>query len=327
MAHRRMKSAFSAASTDELRDRIDTTLRARVLDFPRQQLEGPIHAHKLSLPRSEFWYCAYGVPLTLQFPEADYYRLQVPQGGRGETRVGCRTSSVGNDRSCVSASDATISFGENFSQLVWRIPTDLLVRKLSLLIDRPLGARLEFDLDYDLSSPTALPLAGMLNAALDVAALGDRPGAKMQMTEIEEAMATALLCSARHNYRAIMDDPVSGAAPWQVARVENYIEANWNKPLQIEELVAETGASARSIFRTFKHYRGYSPMDFLKRRRLEHAMLLLGDPACEKSVTDIAFDCGFNDLSRFSRDFLAAFGVKPSAVRRRARGRISAAED
>lgn len=54
----------------------------------------------------------------------------------------------------------------------------------------------------------------------------------------------------------------------------------------------------------------------LKRLRLERARSLLADPLnAALRVTDIAFDCGFSDISHFNRQFRARFGESPTSVR------------
>jgi AraC family transcriptional regulator len=51
---------------------------------------------------------------------------------------------------------------------------------------------------------------------------------------------------------------------------------------------------------------------------LRRAARLLADPA--RSVTDVAFDVGFSDLSNFVRTFRRAAGVSPRAFRKAASG-------
>lgn len=53
------------------------------------------------------------------------------------------------------------------------------------------------------------------------------------------------------------------------------------------------------------------------RSRLRHAARLLADDA--RSITDIAFDVGFGDLSNFVRTFHRAAGVSPGGFRQAAR--------
>jgi AraC family transcriptional regulator len=63
---------------------------------------------------------------------------------------------------------------------------------------------------------------------------------------------------------------------------------------------------------------GVTPHQYLVRSRLRRAAGLLADPA--RSVTDIALDVGFDDLSNFVRSFRRAAGVSPGAFRRASRG-------
>ncbi len=105
-------------------------------------------------------------------------------------------------------------------------------------------------------------------------------------------------------------------APWQVRRVEDYIAAHLDGPFTVEEAVAITGFSARTLYRAFRKYRGYSPGEFSKQRRLLKARDLLRAAPPFRSVTEVAEECGFFDLSHFSRDFSKQFGEWPSAAKR-----------
>ena len=55
-------------------------------------------------------------------------------------------------------------------------------------------------------------------------------------------------------------------------------------------------------------------MAFARQRRLEQARRLLDDREQLRTVTAVAFICGFNDVGHFSRQFSKAFGQSPSAV-------------
>jgi len=84
------------------------------------------------------------------------------------------------------------------------------------------------------------------------------------------------------------------AGPWQVKRVEEYIEANLDAPFNIEQIAELTGISTRSIYRAFKRSRGYSPMQFARQRRLQQARRMPEGAGQVESVTSVAFRCGFN---------------------------------
>jgi transcriptional regulator GlxA family with amidase domain len=110
-------------------------------------------------------------------------------------------------------------------------------------------------------------------------------------------------------------------APWQVRLVEEYIAANWNRPITVETLAAAAGASARSIFKAFRDSRDCSPMAFVKSIRLQHARRMLLEPDSATTVVSTAFACGFLNPGHFARDYRLAFGELPSATLGAARHR------
>jgi AraC family transcriptional regulator len=72
------------------------------------------------------------------------------------------------------------------------------------------------------------------------------------------------------------------------------------------------------FLRLFTNVLGVSPHQYLVRSRLRRAARLL--VGREKTVTEVALDVGFADLSNFVRTFRRAAGVSPGAFRQMARG-------
>jgi transcriptional regulator GlxA family with amidase domain len=159
----------------------------------------------------------------------------------------------------------------------------------------------------------------VLASLLEITHAGPAASARLLRSELESALLVALLCAARHNYRDVLERDFPAAAPRQVHRAESFIEANWDKPITVDNIVEASGASARSVFRAFRQSRGYTPLQFAKQIRLQHAKRLLQDCDSTKKVTEVALTCGFSDLSRFSKDFSRAFGVAPSTLLQRKR--------
>jgi transcriptional regulator GlxA family with amidase domain len=56
-----------------------------------------------------------------------------------------------------------------------------------------------------------------------------------------------------------------------------------------------------------------SPANYIKTKRLERAAELL--LASNERITDIAFDCGFNDVANFTKSFHGKYGVTPTSYR------------
>jgi AraC-like DNA-binding protein len=97
-----------------------------------------------------------------------------------------------------------------------------------------------------------------------------------------------------------------------------WIDDNSDQPLDLETVAKAAGASSFHFLRLFSNVLGVTPHQYLVRARLRHAAQLLADNT--RSITDIAFDIGFGDLSNFVRTFHRAAGVSPRRFREAARG-------
>jgi AraC-like DNA-binding protein len=316
--------SFRAGTTDGLAESVERVLRARIVKLGEPREPVAAAANRIALSSGELWYCAYGLPILLRFPEGDDLRIQFRRAGAGTTRVGRDLIAVTADRSCIASDQAEVDFGGEFQQVAWRLPKRAVKRKLAALTGQPVTRPIEFDRRLDMTSPQAAALRHILEALLHAIDSGSPHAGKLVIPELENALVTALLGAARHNFRDLLERPAGGAAPWQVSRAESFIEANWDRALTLEDIVSATGCSARSIFRAFRASRGYSPFQFIRQLRLQHARRLLdcGEPSL--NVSDVAVACGFENLSRFSKDFSRTFGETPSAVLNRSRSTRSA---
>jgi AraC-like DNA-binding protein len=131
---------------------------------------------------------------------------------------------------------------------------------------------------------------------------------------LQTAPMSTPMSAAGYDNNFMSEHRQAAGVPWQVRRTEKFIEANWDQPLNMEAIAAAVGASVRGIFRAFQQSRGYSPKAFAKQVRLRHARRMLESADARISVTDVAFACGFGDLSRFSKDNRQTFGELPSRV-------------
>jgi AraC-like DNA-binding protein len=91
------------------------------------------------------------------------------------------------------------------------------------------------------------------------------------------------------------------------------METNFRYNLSMKAFAELCHRSLSSFKRDFQRRYGVSPGKWLLDRRLEHSASLLRTTGM--SVTEIMFECGFEDLSHFSRAFKERFGQPPSAFR------------
>jgi AraC family transcriptional regulator len=95
-----------------------------------------------------------------------------------------------------------------------------------------------------------------------------------------------------------------------------WIDAQAHEPIDLEDAAGEAGLSAFHFLRLFAAVLGVTPHQYLVRARLRRAARLLADDA--RSITDIAYDVGFGDLSNFVRTFRRAAGLSPRRFRQAA---------
>ena len=97
-----------------------------------------------------------------------------------------------------------------------------------------------------------------------------------------------------------------------------WIDANAHEPIDLESAAREFGLSSFHFLRLFTRVLGVTPHQYLIRSRLRRAARLLADDA--RSITEIALDVGFADLSNFVRTFHRAAACSPRSFRQAARG-------
>ncbi len=91
------------------------------------------------------------------------------------------------------------------------------------------------------------------------------------------------------------------------------IEANLFSQVTIEQLAEQSNLSISSFKREFTKLYNDTPAHYIRNKKLEKAaeLLLLSD----ERVTDIAWECGFNDLATFTKNFSDKYHITPSGYR------------
>ncbi len=99
----------------------------------------------------------------------------------------------------------------------------------------------------------------------------------------------------------------------QLMQVLDYIDAHLDRNLKLENLAQLLDMSQFHFSRLFKQSIGLAPYQYLIQQRVERAKQLLQQS--DKSIADIAFDCGFNSHSHLSKQFRQLTGMTPKAYR------------
>ena len=92
-----------------------------------------------------------------------------------------------------------------------------------------------------------------------------------------------------------------GLGPAQQQTIREYVEANLNRDIRIDDLAKLVGLSCFHILRVFKKATGETPYQYLLRRRVERAHDLPQTPAL--SASEVAAKVGFKDSTRLFAHF------------------------
>lgn len=99
----------------------------------------------------------------------------------------------------------------------------------------------------------------------------------------------------------------------RVEKVKSYINDNYAKQLRLEDLAAIVGMSPVSFSRFFRQRTGRTLSEYIIEIRLGYAARMLADTS--KNISEICYECGFNNLSNFNRTFKSKRHYTPREFR------------
>ncbi len=107
------------------------------------------------------------------------------------------------------------------------------------------------------------------------------------------------------------DKAITQADNLFISKIISITDAHLAEPeYSIESLARDVGFSHSQLIRKLEGLTGLTPSLFIRSRRLLYARQLLNEKA--GNISQIAYDCGFNNLSYFARSFKKQFGQLPS---------------
>jgi AraC-like DNA-binding protein len=101
----------------------------------------------------------------------------------------------------------------------------------------------------------------------------------------------------------------------KIREIVSWIEGNLSENITLEQISDDFGISRSLLTREFRSYTGKSFVEYCNARRTQKAAIALA--TTENSVTSVALDSGFSNLSHFHRQFKSQFGITPAVFRRK----------
>ncbi len=90
----------------------------------------------------------------------------------------------------------------------------------------------------------------------------------------------------------------------------NFIREHYAEDITLEDIAQNAGLSSKYFCRFFKDMTATTPINYLIAYRIERAARRLLNS--DDSITQIAYNCGFNDVSYFIKTFKQIHGISPT---------------
>lgn len=122
--------------------------------------------------------------------------------------------------------------------------------------------------------------------------------------------------SGSSDYNLISDPGIKGHNSLDAERLDKifqYTFQNYEREIRLDEVAALVYMTPTSFCRFFQERTKKTFFTFLNNMRLNQASQLL--IATDRSISDITYSCGYNNLSNFNRQFKAKFSLPPKTYR------------
>ncbi|MES9815386.1 MAG: AraC family transcriptional regulator [Candidatus Thiodiazotropha sp.] len=259
---------------------------------------------------------SYGKEITIDAPNnlADSYLVKFTLQGHSEVNQSHNSCTTQAGTICVLNPSMPLKdrMSEDFQMMIVQIQEKLLyahlAKELGVEVNRPLDFQ-TVSVSMDTRAASFTRLTGLLCDDLSNQC-SDFKHAHINK-QLGQVLMSLLLMEIPHTYSNFLRQSTLTPAPYFVRLAEDYIHAHLCEQLLLDQLSAVAGVSGRSLQLAFKKHRGVSPMEYIRNCRLDRARELLQKRSAS-NITQIALDCGFNHLSKFSNYYKLRFGELPS---------------
>jgi AraC-like DNA-binding protein len=280
---------------------------------------GRLRAHRIA--------DSLAMQLTIRLPAVDVVRIVVfERGGARLTLPGggepaIAHPSVGAIYSDEPGLQAVSSDGD--SRLMLTLPGGLLRQKLEALLDGEQVGSVAFQPVFDAANGAGATIRRMLDFLFAELEHSDSLLTnEVAIRSYEEHLALCLLLGLPHSYSERLGRRNAMAAPGNVRRAEEFLRANAEETVSIENVAQAAGCSIRALQLAFHRFRNVTPMGALRRIRLEQAREETIRSDRSQSVIEIAAKFGFANPGRFADQYKRAFGEYPSEALRKSALRL-----
>lgn len=170
---------------------------------------------------------------------------------------------------------------------------------------------------YDPVSPQAAQRWRLTYAYVRDTVLGDPRAAAQPLVAASATrllVATALTTFPNNTVTDPTIEDRHDAHPATLRRAVAFIEENAHRDISVAGIAAASSVTIRAVQLAFRRHLGTTPLEYLRRVRLDRAHQELRQSSADSgvTVTAVAYRWGFRSSSRFAATYRQAYGVTPS---------------
>lgn len=185
-------------------------------------------------------------------------------------------------------------------------------RSLTLLLGRPPKNKIIFQAP-DVSKCVRDSMMHFVESILQFASHASVP-LNPVTNHLKDGLINYFIYSFRNNYSEALFNAsdVQVPAPFFIKKAVEYMERLRSPELTVNEVAAFTGVSVRCLQLGFKKFKGVTPMQYLRRIRLEVAREFLTQENSTMTLQEIAVQSGFSNFYLFKKYYVEIYFESPA---------------
>lgn len=307
-------SVLASDDLEETREQIARIYKPHELSVigQRQRLKARMHHRALgsavSLNRLAHGAAVHIDPGRL----GDFFLVQMPLAGDATVwHQNAQHRCTVGQATVISSQDAVrMAWSDNCDQFMLRIDGRRLHHVAAALVGS-VPAELRLTPVLDLRQGAGSLWWQLMHYLASVAQPGiEQPPSCLHTATLEDHALAMLL---RLSWAPAMENHVRPAPP-RLRLLDDFIEANLDRPLTVADLARAANSSVRLVQQLFSQERATTPMAHIRRMRLERVRHELLHPTADTRVTQTAARWGLEHPGRFAAAYQQAYGEHPSAT-------------
>jgi AraC-like DNA-binding protein len=310
---------FASSDPHETRLRTGHAFKEHELRWNAGAVDAALY--RTDLGALSFFILRYGAAVRIEAGQLDDFMLfQVPLSGSARIRVGNRDVAASPRMGALVSPTLPLQldWSEGCEQMLVKIGRDPVEQTCRNLLGDELDAGpIAFEPAMPLNDAAGRAWQHHLGGLLVNRAFAAQAHARPLIHAQEQTLIHHLLLHQPSNYSERLWRRPPAVPQRKLRLAEEFIRANLDQPLTLEQIAAACGVSLRGLCLAFRAHYHCSPMVFVRQERLAAARSALQGAAPGAQVTPIALGCGFSHLGRFAASYRARYGETPQQTLRR----------